>query len=154
MHFLTKLTTLLVFSATLASCSGHKYNAQMFDDIEQSINIDFIENNKINTSSIKDRSKQVIQPVYSDEQFEIVFKSDYKIDLDYNKQFLIVFSFTSIYKNGHYLKEISLNNGELVITCDFKEGAFNTGYACEPYQRWCSIKMDLVDYNEITFKGE
>lgn len=151
-----KIATLfLLIVLSVSSCSNVKYNGKLIDDVGQFVNESFASEHQVNTTFSKsDKPKKLFYEIDSDEKYKIVFKDEYKTDVDYGKQFLIVCSFVSIYKKKHYLDKLFLNNNTLVIECVHQKGADGSGYACAPYQRWCAILMDIIEYNTIDFTGE
>ena len=151
------LTGLLLslFAFSITSCADVKYNAKLFDDAQNNLLEEFVNNNEINLSSGEsDKPKRIIYSVKDKETYDLAFKADYEVKVDFDKQFLIIFSFLSVYKTDHYLKKTDVQNGELIITCSCKTGKPGTGSACSPYQRWCFVKMDIIDYAAISFIGE
>lgn len=151
---LSRLSLLfLVFS--IVSCSGVRYNAKLFDDAENDLGKEFVMANKLNLSSKDANNKRlIIFPVTNVESYHSVFVANYEMEVDFGKQFIIVFSFVSVYKKNHYLKSVDLKDGQLTISCYCKSSLIATGSACSPYQRWCFVKMDVVDYTSISFTGE
>ena len=149
--FLLFLLTIL----SISGCSNVGYHGKFFDDIEQNIAEDFLNEHQVNTTFSKsDKPKKLFYCVDDDEKFATVFKNDYVMSIDYEKQFLIVCSFVSVYKRGHNLNKLYLNDDALIIRCSHLKCADGTGCACSPYQRWCAVLMDVVEYKTIDFTGE
>lgn len=145
--------TIPLVSLLLTSCGTAKYGASFYDDVEEQLTAVFIDFHT-DPSGEKNLPTTQVYVVDSDRLYDEVFKPDYKKDIDFEKQFIVLFSFRSIYKNEHYLSSIDLSDGVLKIECDYKKGSPGTGYACAPYDRWCYIQMDIVEYNTISFVGE
>lgn len=157
MKYMNKRAALIfpLIAIFVSGCSNVKYNASFIDDIGQHINEGFAHENEVNISfSESDKPKKIYYVVDNDEKYATAFNNEYKIDVNYEKQFLLVCSFVSIYQRKHNLDMLKITDGVLTIKCGHEKGADGTGYACSPYQRWCAILMDAVEYGAIDFIGE
>lgn len=146
---------LLLIAISISGCSNVKYHGKLIDDVGQHINENFANEHQVDiTFSESDKPEKIFYAINSDEKYDVVFESEYKIDVNYEQQFLIVCSFVSIYRMEHNLDELDVSDNVLIIKCKSKKCADGTGCACSPYQRWCAILMDVVDYSSIDFTGE
>ena len=152
-HSIGTIASMLLF--LIPACASNKFNSKYFDDIEKYIKEEFISEHEVNLSTKpNDKPKQIIIPVGDIETYNTVFKDDYRIDVDFDKQMIFVCSFFSIYRKEHYLEAVRLADENLVIECTHEKCAGGTGCVCAPYQRWCAIRMDIVEYSDISFVGE
>ena len=142
---------LLLVACVISGCSSDRFHGRFFDDVEEHLKAEFVDSNRIGTSSSENA---VIYPMTSQSACQAVFYEDYELEISYDEQFVIVFSFVSIYQTEHYLKSINVHGGNLSVKCGCRSGKSGTGSACAPYQRWCMVKMDIVDFETVSFKGE
>ena len=105
-----KIATLfLLIVLSVSSCSNVKYNGKLIDDVGQFVNESFASEHQVNTTFSKsDKPKKFFYEIDSYEKYKIVFKDEYKTDVDYGKQFLIVCSFVSIYKKKHAIINLAI----------------------------------------------
>lgn len=145
---------LFIIALSISGCSNVKFHGKLIDDVGQHIYETFANEHQVNiTSSESDKPKKIFYVIDSDEKYDLVFNSDYKIDVNYEQQFLILCSFVSIYNLEHSLDKLDVSDNVLIIKCKANT-SFGRNWVCAPYQRWCAIKMDVVEYSTIDFTGE
>ena len=86
------------------------------------------------------------------EEYNKVFNNNVEdLNVDFNKQVLIVYTFRSTDHRNLKLISANLQDKILEITFEtiFKSG---TGDTSTPYQRWMVIKLDKVEIESVEFK--
>jgi len=144
-----------IIAILLFGCSKVGHNAKLYDDVEGRLNVSFVSEHKLDISTWGTfEPDSFVFVVDSVQKYGTAFNEDYQIDIDYEKQFLILHSFISFHRKDHYINSITVSDGALMIECDYKHGFPGMNFTCSPYQRWCAIVMDIVEYNSIAFIGE
>lgn len=77
-------------------------------------------------------------------------------DVNFDKEMVIVYCYTTIYVREQKLEKVSLDNGVLSIEFDVVDGKPGTGDATAPQTRTCVICLDKVAATEvkITYNGQ
>ena len=92
--------------------------------------------------------------IASQEALDEIF-TDFK-EVDFDKEMVIVYCYTTIYVREQKLEKVSLDNGVLSIEFDVVDGKPGTGDATAPQKRTCVICLDKVASTEvkITYNGQ
>lgn len=87
--------------------------------------------------------------VKSEAEYKEIFK-DCSLDVNFESEMIIVYTFTIEYILPARIKSIILVDETLKINYEIKliQGA---GSACQPFQRWFVIKMDKLEVSSVTF---
>lgn len=157
--FLCGITVcLFLIVAFLTSCSKSKnYNAILYDNAVEWINADFADSHRVAGALYTDaqqngenfpRSRFFI--VDSRTAAEGIFGDSFDLEVDYENEMLVVYTFSIEYILPAYIDSISLNGTTLTVNCKIKhiQGA---GTACQPYQRWFIVKLDKLDIDSVVF---
>lgn len=152
----------LAFS--LFGCSNLSYNAKLYN-AENRINNDFAINNLIRnvyySQSDSDEKFFSDDETYPEsrtfiienlEEYNKIFNNNIEdLNVDFNKQMLIVYTFRATDHRNLKLISVNLQDKLLKITFEtiFESG---TGDTSTPYQRWIVIKLDKVEMESIEFK--
>ena len=76
--------------------------------------------------------------------------------VDFDKEMVIVYCYTTIYIREQKLENVSYENGVLSIAFDVVDGKPGTGDATAPQTRACVICLDKVSADEVkvTYNGQ
>lgn len=140
---LLTITTLLF---CFIGCSRFEYNTVILKD-----GFTF---NKAWLESNNDLSESKTFIIEDQNMLDEIF-SDFK-DVDFEKEMVIVYYYTTIYIREQKLEKVSLENGVLNIEFDVVKGKPGTGDATAPQTRTCVICLDKVTATEvrITYNGQ
>lgn len=97
-------------------------------------------------------SKERIFVIASSEEYNAVFSENAKINVDFSKEMLIVYTFTAHYTREIRIKGISVKDNECTLNLKMiKPFTFfwGMGDACRPYQRYVVVKMNKVDVEKV-----
>lgn len=158
------LMLMFMSSLIMMGCSNLSYNAKLYN-ADNWINNDFADNNLIRNvyysrsdSDEKFFSDDETYPesrifIIEDlEEHNTIFNNDIEdLNVDFNKQVLILYTFRAINHRNLKLTSVNLQDKILKITYEtiFKSG---TGDTSTPYQRWIVIKLDKVEMEAVEFK--
>ena len=106
----------------------------------------------IDSNNELDESKTLV--IESQEALDEIF-TEFK-EIDFEKEMVIVYCYTTIYVREQRLEKVSLDNGVLSIEFDVVDGKPGTGDATAPQTRTCVICLDKVVATEvkITYNGQ
>ena len=92
--------------------------------------------------------------VESQEALDEIF-TDFK-DVDFDKEMVIIYCYTTIYVREQTLEKVSFENNILTIEFDVVDGKPGTGDATTPQTRTCVICLDKVVATKvkITYNGQ
>ncbi len=130
----------------LSGCTNNKYNAKLYDNAIEWINVDFANNNQVGNLSFSNRTFIID----SQEKYDQVFNNN-ELEIDFNNQMLVVYTFITIYHRKNYIKNIDVKNSVLKITYEMEKKP-GVGDASQPYQRWFVVKLDKLDVNSVVFE--
>lgn len=158
------LTVVFMSSLFMMGCNHSSYNAKLYD-ASNWINNDFADNNLIRnvyySQSDSDEKFFLDDETYPEsrtfiienlEEYNKIFNNNVEdLNVDFNKQVLIVYTFRSTDHRNLKLISANLQDKILEITFEtiFKSG---TGDTSTPYQRWMVIKLDKVEIESVEFK--
>ncbi|MDE7405423.1 MAG: hypothetical protein K2M89_00930 [Clostridiales bacterium] len=139
------------------------YNAVLYN-ADNWINEDFANDNMIrNIHYYDDEHNEIIftndESYPSSRTFIVENLEDYdkifinninELDVDFNKQMLIVYTFMAISRKKLTLVSTDLQDKKLKITYKSISKA-GVGDTCMPYQRWIVIKQDKVEVESVEF---
>lgn len=138
-----------------------KYNAVLYDNAEEWIDEDFRSNNRISGVYYQDGNyvtateKERTFFVNSAEEYATIFaENNTELKVDFEKDMLIVYTFSIEYRLPVEISDINLADKTLSVNYKIKFPATdeNVGNACQPYQRWAVLKMDKSDIDSAEFK--
>ena len=98
--------------------------------------------------------KKVLESIdYSKNSYEVF--TDFK-EIDFDKEMVIVYCYTTIYVREQKLEKVSFDNNILSIEFDVVDGKPGTGDATAPQTRTCVICLDKVAATEVkvTYNGQ
>lgn len=134
----------------LNGCTGmSRYNVRIVDE-NYKIKEEFLNNNKTfgsydetTQSYINDRNvpEEYTYVVNTEQELNNIFSEFPKID--FNKEMVIVYVYTSIYNEDRKIIDVDIDEGELSIDFKYKLKPFS-GSAVNPYQKTLIIIMDRV----------
>lgn len=146
---------LIMFSAfLLIGCSQNTFHAVLYDDVENWIREDFIDDHRTggayygeNSGTAADSSLpgRYSFTVKSEEEASAIFNEQFDVSVDYGSEMLVVYTFTTVYHRTCELADIRRLEDVLHIRYRMKNSGINSGDASLPYQRWFVIKMDSTD---------
>lgn len=106
----------------------------------------------IDSNNELDESKTLV--IESQEALDEIF-TEFK-EIDFEKEMVIVYCYTTIYVREQKLEKVSFDNNVLSIEFDVVDGKPGTGDATAPQTRTCVICLDKVAATEvkITYNGQ
>lgn len=143
---LSLVLALITLLFCLVSCTKFEYNAVILKD-GFTFNETWLDSN----NELAESKTFVIE---SQEALDEIF-TDFK-EVDFDKEMVIVYCYTTIYVREQKLEKVSLDNGVLSIEFDVVDGKPGTGDATAPQTRTCVICLDKVAATEvkITYNGQ
>jgi hypothetical protein len=143
---LSLVLTLITLSFCFVGCSKFEYNTVILKD-GFTFNESWLDSNNELTES-----KTFV--IESQEALDEIF-TDFK-EIDFDKETVIVYCYTTIYVREQKLEKASLENGVLSIEFDVVDGRPGTGDATAPQKRACVICLDKVATTKvnITYNGQ
>ncbi|WP_285819603.1 hypothetical protein [Bacteroides acidifaciens] len=145
---------------SLVGCGRNKYNASLFDDAGGWIKEEFANDNLIcgvyyeDMDFIADDSYPKARTFIVDnqEKYDQILLADItELDVNFEKQMLVVYTFTTIYHRKNSIKNLSVHNQTLNINYKM-ESKFGVGDASQPYQRWFVVKLDTLEITSVDFE--
>lgn len=151
--FLVLTAIFLIALLTLTGCTENKYNASLSDNAREWVKDEFADDNPtkgLNANGSYPESRTFI--IDTQEKYDEILLSDIdELNIDFEKQMLVVYNFTTIYHRKYYLSGLNADNR--VLSINYKmETKSGTGDASLPYQRWFVIKLDNLDIDSVEFK--
>lgn len=166
-----KITALILILSTIFSLVGcydcdedifdNKYNATLYDSAKDWVREDFILANPIKTVGFIDENPEGQNPknrvfIVNDQQrYDEIFVSGIEeLQIDFNSQMLIVYTFSDEYVLKRMLIKTEIKNDCLNIAYGLEKLPVkeNYGSVCQPYQRWFVVKMDKLDVETVVFE--
>ena len=143
---LSLVLALITLLFCFVGCSKFEYNTVILKD-GFTFNESWLDSNNELTES-----KTFV--IESQEALDEIF-TDFK-EIDFDKEMVIVYCYTTIYVREQKLEKVSLDNGVLSIEFDVVDGKPGTGDATAPQTRTCVICLDKVVATEvkITYNGQ
>ena len=152
----------LIMCLTLfAGCANNdvKYNAVLYDDAESLIDEVFAKEHRVSGGGVHyqdgDYSTATVPErtffINSTEEYEEIFADSAELEVDFDSQMLIVYTFSLEYKHPLRLKGTDLNDNTLAVTFEMKL-VRGTDSVCQPYQRWEVLKMDKMEISAVTIE--
>lgn len=142
--------SILIF--TLNSCKiNNDYNAVFYDDATNWISDEFLVENKVEFEGTN-YPKTLVFVIKNDDRFQEIFKNEIEdLNINFEKQFLAIYTFSTVYHRKYNL--VNIIDKDAIITINFSmEKKNGIGDASMPYQRWFVIKLDNIDFTSIVFK--
>jgi len=148
MKRIINLVFLSAMSVLCFSCATHKYGLKFFDDAENMLDSEFI-----SKQNLREFTNETETP--TDRTFvvdtESLYHSYFNDDesyfaLNYEKEKIVIFTFACGYRRHFFAKSVSYKNKTLSVKCEMKRSLTDVGrgFACQPYQRWFIIKVDIA----------
>lgn len=77
-------------------------------------------------------------------------------EIDFDKETVLVYCYTTIYLRKQKLEEVSLKNAVLTVSFDVVRGKLGHADAAAPHTRLCIIRLDKIDVTKvnITYNGQ
>ncbi|MBQ9520453.1 MAG: hypothetical protein IJR67_03145 [Acholeplasmatales bacterium] len=94
------------------------------------------------------RERQFI--IESDEDFRNVFKDDSSIELNFEKQRIVLYTYASYYRQQFLFDKIIVEN-DTIICYYYRYHKKATGDGGPPYQRWIYIVCNKTDISKYSF---
>lgn len=159
-RFIALILLCVISITTLCGCNSNPYNAVLYDSAVDWIKEDFVLANPIKTVGFIDENPEGQNPksrvfiVKDQQRYDEIFISGIEeLQIDFNSQMLIVYTFGDETVNHRMLTKTEIKNGCLTITFDLVEpsGKGNYGGSCQPYQRWFVVKIDKMNIEKVKF---
>ena len=143
---LSLVITLITLLFCFVGCSKFEYNAVILKD-GFTFNESWLDSNNELTES-----KTFV--IESQEALDEIF-TEFK-DVNFDKEMVIVYCYTTIYIREQKLEKVSFDNNILSIEFDVVDGKPGTGDATAPQTRTCVICLDKVAATEVkvTYNGQ
>ena len=149
---LALLTSLSTFLSFLTSCRPMTYNTKLFDNIEDCLDNDFIMNNHVDLIGDTDYPVSRFFIIHNYEEYEEIFVDNaIDIQINFNTQMIILYTFGTTSHRNCYLIDLSVKNDCLYVTYT-KEIKFFVGDASMPYQRWFALTIDKLSIETVVFE--
>lgn len=156
---------LLIMSLGLfTGCFNNKYNAVLYDDqfgsVKEWINEDFLVENRVNgyyrdkndeLIHITDKKGPIVHILTEEEMYNEVF-TDCPLEIDFDKQMVILYIFSDNDQRNFRLKSTSVNDNVLQIEIERYRSEKND--SVWTYQRCFMIVMDKLEVTDIQIKIE
>ena len=87
--------------------------------------------------------------VTSREEQDRILSGDFSVSVDYDREMLLVYTFTAAYVRPIELKELRADSGTLTVILSMEQKRFPpVADACQPFQRYVILKMDKADVSD------
>ena len=141
----------------IIACNNNKYNATLYDDAQKWIAAEFIKENLTGGAFYEDEQVDNSLPtskaflIKDEDEMKTVFNNSFDLEVNFENQMIIVYTFTSIYHRKCDILKMNMENDTLRIIYKV-ESKSGVGDASRPYQRWFVITMDILPLNSIEFE--
>lgn len=143
---------LITALAFFAGCSSDKMNAKMYDNaggwIKESFSSDnltrgaFYGEERITDSAYPENRTFIVN---NQEEYEEIFIEDTEeLDVDFNKETIVVYTYTADSQRENYIKSVNVKDSILKILYKEKTRS-GVGDTTRPFQRWFVVKLDKID---------
>ena len=155
--------------STVFLCACNKYNSTFLYDVDDYMNEEFLVQNRTLGAAyfteeyveeldeymskahyVTDAPKTRDIIVDSEEKFSEIF-SDFPIEINFEKEMLVLHMYTDIYPRPVYMQSISLKDGNLKVVFRMKPNAPGYNDATMPGQCCVAVKMDKKDIQSVEF---
>jgi hypothetical protein len=175
MKKIISILIMLLLTVTFAACSNEndgvkityfegdyvpKYNDVFYDSAVEWTNEDFKNVNAVRVVGFIDDDPETRLPatrtfiVTDREQFEEIFvKNIEELEVDFDSEMLIVYTFGTEYVLPAYILDMNLSDNELAIDYTIPQ-YLEAGSAATPFQRWFVIKLDKLEITTAVFKNK
>ncbi len=149
------LAVLILSCICLLTGCNNKFHAELYDNAAEWIKEEFKNDNRTKGAYYDDEADSLAYTptrtfiVNAKEDYDIIFADSFK-EVDFEKQTVIVHTFTIEYTQPAKIKSIKQDDGELVIDYEI-ELVRGTGSASQPFQRWFVVTMDKTQISSVTF---
>ena len=161
-NFSILMVMILIFNL-LSGCRGVKYNAVLYDMANSWIKEEFVEENPIqltgdiieNSTDSNSNERYPLERsfiVNNEQEYKKIFIDGIEeLNIDFEEQMILIYTFSTIYKRKNSLRSISVEDktGKIVYQMETKHGV---GDACPPYQRWFAVKLNKIDITAVEFQ--
>ncbi len=163
MRILTVVLLACFMLIGLAAC-GHPYHAEILNgQAADLINQEFLDANR--TRGAYDNNDETAEGdgflpssraflVRTQEEYDKIFKPDAAVPVNFERELLVVCTYTSIYVRKVTIEDIEKDRHVLELTLEERHprGGIAVGDACRPYQRYVIIKLDRTDVTAVDFE--
>ena len=161
-NFSILMVMILIFNL-LSGCRGVKYNAVLYDMANSWIKEEFVEENPIqltgdiieNSTDSNSNERYPLERsfiVNNEQEYKKIFIDGIEeLNIDFEEQMILIYTFSTIYKRKNSLRSISVEDktGKIVYQMETKYGI---GDASGPYQRWFAVKLNKIDITAVEFQ--
>ena len=166
---LTALITILLFSCAagvLTACNeAKKYHAEFYDDVEEFMNDEFLKENRVGKAyypneyyiegiterffydEISPRTRTFI--VDDEESFAQMFNV-FPVEIDFEKQTLIVYMFRVINGRSHYMNKLQVEGG--ILRVKIKEENRKSDDTTMPGRKCVAVVIDKLEIASVEFE--
>jgi hypothetical protein len=147
---------LIIMSIGLfAGCGDNKmpYNAVLYDDAIDWIDADLKDANITSGLVANDEHLQKSYFWLIVSQADFIDKiNEPQINVDFDKQIVVIYTFTTVYATRKYnLYNLSVNGDILTVEYKIEKNQGIVGNASRPKQRWFIVTLDKVDVQSVNF---
>lgn len=146
---------LIMSFSFLMGCSKNKYNATLYDDVNEWIDEDFSTTNLTygayyDDVLLEDDSYPVARDfiLCSQQECEGVIKNLSELNVNFEEEMLILYTFTTVYHRDIKLKNIEVTDDVLKISLQFDKKS-GVGDAAMPYQRFLILKLERLEIASV-----
>ena len=160
--FIVSFTILLTLcmSISLSGCHKIKFNAVIIKDgivyqtewLENNYTFGAGLDNAYGYDNTSPKSRTYI--VKSSNELDDIFETFPAID--FKKEMVLIYCYTSIYAREHVLEKVSLKDNVLNVEFNVVKGKIGRADACAPHRRILSVKLDKLDITDakVTYNGQ
>lgn len=145
-------------------CSNLSYNAKLYDNANAWINEGFAQQNfirnvyyDIEEGFLANEETYPLDRVFiidnADTYNEIFVSNINELDVDFDNQILILYTFRAINRRNLKLVAVNKQDSKLIIEYEV-ESKYGVGDTSTPYQRWIVVKIDKEIFTSVEFKGK
>ena len=139
----------------MTGCSTIQYNAKLYDNATEWIKEDFIKSNLTSGAFYDDMQTDESYPsdrtmiIKSNEEKLSCFNSEFDVEVNFEKEMFIVYTWTTVYHRDCWLKRLQVIDDVLYIKYSLAPVAIGGGDASRPFQRWVIIKLGLLPITSV-----
>jgi len=147
---------LTLVAVTLSSVIKNK--AAIYDNEAEWIREEFYEQNRVygamyDRETLRDESYPKTRTfiVRTQEEFDKMFIDENHIEVDFEKEMLLVYTYKATYTRKMKIKRIKEDNGIMEVELDVEKVKLGVGASCSPFQRYVVLKVDKKDITSVEF---
>lgn len=141
---------LLLFLALFSSCDspdGVIYELQKEDLKEEFLASNQIEVPFVGVEPVLPAWRTVV--ITNHQDFSVALGENRLPEPDFEKEMLVLYTYTSTYRREIRIKSISTSGDALKISLEIEDGTPGTGDACQPYQRFVAVRLPKTDRPKV-----